>query len=263
MSAELRHVESKDGTQIACHVAGDGPPLVLVHGTSADHTRWASVIGPLSERFTTYAVDRRGRGASSDAATYSIEAEFDDIAAVVDSIGGEVDVIGHSYGAACSLEAALRSPHFRRLVLYEPPLPVGMEIYPPGFVERLQALVDAGDREAVVTTFLTAVVRMPADQLEMVRRDPSWEGRLAGAHTIPRELGIADGYVTDFARYATLDVPTLLLVGGDSPPFLVEPSRKLNEAIRGSRLTTMPGQQHVAMTTAPDLFLGAVLDFLA
>ena len=114
-----------------------------------------------------------------------------------------------------------------------------------------------------MTTFLREVVRMPANELEAVRSDPSRDGRLMAAHTIPRELRIADAYEPDFARFATLSVPTLLLVGGDSPPFLVEPSRRLHEAIAGSEPITMPGQQHVAMTTAPDVFLDAVVDFLA
>jgi pimeloyl-ACP methyl ester carboxylesterase len=109
MGDELKRVESPDGTVIGCHVAGDGPSMVLVHGTSADHTRWASVIAQLASRWTTYAVDRRGRGASSDAEPYAIESELGDIAAVIDAVGGEVDVIGHSYGAVCSLEGALRT----------------------------------------------------------------------------------------------------------------------------------------------------------
>jgi pimeloyl-ACP methyl ester carboxylesterase len=263
VGGELKRLESPDGTVIVCHVAGAGPPMVLVHGTSADHTRWASVIAQLAARWTTYAVDRRGRGASSDAEPYAIESEFADVAAVIDAAGEQVDVIGHSYGAVCSLEGALRTSQIRRLVLYEPPLPVGIDIYPAGLIERLEALLAAGDREGVVTTFLREVVRMPADELDAVRRDPSWAGRLMAAHTIPRELRIADVYEPDFARFATLSVATLLLVGGDSPPFLVEPSRRLHEAIAGSELITMPGQQHVAMTTAPGVFLDAVVDFLA
>jgi len=249
-------VKSSDGTAIAYHVAGRGPPLVLVHGTSADHTRWAPVVAALGDRFTTYAMDRRGRGASGDAADYSIEAEFDDVAAVIDSIGGEVDVLGHSHGAICSLEAALRTPRIRRLVLYEPPLPVGMEIYSQALVERLGELSAGGDREGVVSKFLSEVVKMPPEQLETVRGDASWEARVAAAHTIPRELRIGESYEPDFEHFSTLRVPTLLLLGGDSPPFFVEATRRLHEAISGSRLTVMPGQQHVAMNTAPDLFLG-------
>jgi pimeloyl-ACP methyl ester carboxylesterase len=263
MIGKLAYVESSDGTAIACHLAGDGPPLVLAHGTSADHTRWAPILPALGARFTTYAMDRRGRGASADSSRYSIDRESDDLAAVIDAIGGHVDVVGHSYGAVCALEAALRTPRLRRLVLYEPPLPVGIGMYPPGLLERLDALLDAGDREGVVATFLREVVRMPPDELETLRGDPSWDARVAAAHTIPRELRCLDTYQPDFGRFTTLDVPTLLLLGGDSPPFLVEPTRRLHASIPESRLAVMPGQGHVAMNTAPGLFLEHVLTFLA
>jgi pimeloyl-ACP methyl ester carboxylesterase len=263
MAASLTHIESADGTRIACHVTGGGPPLVLVHGTSADHARWTPLLAALSSRFATYCVDRRGRGDSGDAETYAIESEFDDIAAVVDAVGGEVDLVGHSYGAVCSLEAALRTQHVRRLALYEPPLPIGIEAVPPGVLETLTERLAAGDRDGVVAAFLSEVVRMPPGELAALRREPSWADRVAAAHTIPRELVVERHYVPDFARFSTLRVPTLLLIGGDSPPFLTEPSRRLHEAIPGSTLTVMPGQQHVAMSTAPELFLAHLLDFLA
>jgi len=262
MAPELKHVESSDGASIACYVTGHGSPLLLVHGTAADHTRWAPVINSLDAQFTTYAIDRRGRGASTDRDEYTIGSEFDDVAAVIDSIEGDVDVLGHSYGAICALEATLRTSGVRRLVLYEPPLPVGIEIYPSGLIERLKELIAQGDREAVVSTFLSEVVRMGPDELDAVRRDASWDGRLAAAHTIPRELRLADTYQPDFARFAAVPVPTLMLVGGDSPQFLVEPTHRLDGCISNSRITVMPGQQHVAMNTAPDLFLKHVLEFL-
>jgi pimeloyl-ACP methyl ester carboxylesterase len=261
--SRIERFASSDGTVIACHVAGHGPPLVLVHGTSADHTRWARVIDALGARWTTYALDRRGRGASEDAADYAIEREFEDIATVIDAIGGDVDIVGHSHGAICSLEASLRTPHVRRLVLYEPPLPVGIEIYSPELLDRLDTLLTAGNREGVVSTFMSEVVRMPAGELDMVRRQPSWQARVAAAHTIPRELRIGETYEPDFARFATLRVPTLLLVGGDSPPFLVEPTRRLHQSIAGSHHVVMPGQQHVAMDSAPDLFLEQIVGFLS
>jgi pimeloyl-ACP methyl ester carboxylesterase len=71
-------VRSKDGTLIAFQKSGTGAPLVLVHGTSADHTRWAPVLPPLASRFTVYAMDRRGRGGSGDTDPYAIEREFED-----------------------------------------------------------------------------------------------------------------------------------------------------------------------------------------
>ena len=108
---------STDGTTIAYQRSGDGPPLVLVHGTAADHRRWAPVLPALEQQFTVCAVDRRGRGGSGDTAAYAVEQEFDDIAAVVDSLGEPVHLLGHSYGALCALEAALRTRAVRTLML--------------------------------------------------------------------------------------------------------------------------------------------------
>lgn len=80
-----RSTTSTDGTTITYQRSGLGTPLVLVHGTAADHRRWAPVLPSFEQRFTVCAVDRRGRGSSGDTAGYSVEREFDDVAAVVES----------------------------------------------------------------------------------------------------------------------------------------------------------------------------------
>src|SRR3712207_1060459 len=146
-------VTSKDGTPIAYRRSGQGPPLVLVHGTAADHNRWAPVLPAFEERFAVFAVDRRGRGGSGDSDDYAIEREFEDVAAVADSLGEPTVLLAHSYGALCALEAALLTRNIRKLVLYDPGIEVaGQEIYPPEVIERLEALLEAGDRGAVVAT---------------------------------------------------------------------------------------------------------------
>ena len=253
---------SKDGTSIACHKTGTGAPLVLVHGTTADHTRWAPVLPALSERFTVYACDRRGRGASGDEPPYAIEREFEDVAAVVDGIGGPVDLIGHSYGALCALEAAVLTRNIRRLVLYEPPIPVGRPITPEGVIDRLQSLLDAGDNDGVVATFMREVPRVPPDQLERMRSLPAWRARVEAAGTIPRELRANDRYTFTPERFKGLKVPVLLLLGGDSPPFFRAALERLQGTIPGARIVVLPGQQHVAIDTAPAMFAREVIDFL-
>jgi pimeloyl-ACP methyl ester carboxylesterase len=150
-------ITSKDGTPIAYRRSGKGPAFVLVHGTAADHGRWRPVLPALEERFTVYAVDRRGRGGSGDAEGYAIEREFEDVAAVVDSIGKPANLLGHSYGTLCALEAALHTRSVRKLVLYDPGIEVaGQEIYPHEVIERLEALLGAGDRDGVVFAFSRA-----------------------------------------------------------------------------------------------------------
>lgn len=252
---------SKDGTSIACFESGSGPPLVLVHGTTADHSRWAPVVPALEKHFTLYACDRRGRGQSDDATEYTIESEFDDVAAIVDGIGGPVDVLGHSYGAICSLEGAARARNLRRLVLYEPPIPAGVPIYPPGVIDRLQALLDTGDPDGVVSTFMSEVPRVPPDQLALMKSLPAWRARVSAAHTIVRELR-AERYSFEPSRVRNVQAPTLLLLGGASPPFFKAAIYRVHTALPQSRIVVLPGQTHVAIDTVPDLFAREVLSFL-
>src|SRR6185295_12093041 len=70
-----------------------------------------------------HVMDRRGRGMSGDAGNYSIARELEDIEAVLAAAGSGACLVGHSYGALCSLLTASRTP-VSRLALYEPPWPI-------------------------------------------------------------------------------------------------------------------------------------------
>ena len=261
MNPIVETITSKDGTRIGWARSGDGPPLVLVHGSTADRTRWAPVLPALEERFSVYAVDRRGRGASGDAAGYAIERESEDIAAVVDAIGRPVNLLGHSYGARCSLGAALLTPSLRRLILYEP-APTG-DVYPPGFVERLQQDLDAGDREKVLTTFFREIVGVPPQELAMLQSSPAWQGRIKEVNTIVREIRAAKQLAVQPERYKTFTTPTLLILGGDSPAPFKAAIYELHAAIPGSQVAVLLGQRHAAMDTGTALFTTEVIRYLS
>jgi pimeloyl-ACP methyl ester carboxylesterase len=256
-------VTSKDGTPIACWRSGEGPPLVLVHGTAADHGRWRPVLPAFEERFTVCTVDRRGRGGSGDSEDYALEREFEDVAAVVDSLGESVNLLGHSYGALCALEAALLASNVRQLVLYDPGIEVaGQEIYPYEVIERLEVLLGAGDRDGVVATTMREVAGLSPETVEYMRSQPVWRARVDAAHTILRELRAVKAYSLDPERFRDLGVPTLLLSGGDSPAALRKAAEAVDEVLPDSRIVVMPGQGHAAMDTGTDLFTTEVLRFL-
>lgn len=120
VASTLEYVTSRDGTRIACQRSGEGQPLVLVHGTTGAHWSFNLLLPSLVGRFTVYSVDRRGRGESGDREEYAIEWEFEDVAAVVDSIGKPATLFGHSYGATLALGAALLTDNVHRLILNEP-----------------------------------------------------------------------------------------------------------------------------------------------
>jgi pimeloyl-ACP methyl ester carboxylesterase len=261
-------VVSRDGTEIGYWTSGDGPPLVLVHGTTADHTRWAPVLKYLEPHVTVHAMDRRGRGGSGDAAEYDVVREFEDVAAVVDAVaetsGTAVDLLGHSFGGFCAFGAATLTSNIRKLVLYEgwpAPNPEALAI-PPSLQERIDALLAEGERERALEVFFREVVRMPDHEFERYRTLPAWQTRIAAAHTITREDRGHAGWAFDPEAAKKITVPALLMVGGDSPPAMQADYQTVAAALPDAQITVMEGQQHIAIDLIPEEFARRVLAFL-
>jgi pimeloyl-ACP methyl ester carboxylesterase len=235
----------------------------LIHGAAADHARWTQILPKLENHFTIYAVDRRGRGQSGDAEPYTIEREYEDVVAVIDSIPGPVSLLGHSYGAICSLEASLKTSNLRKLILYEPPIHTNVKRnYPPDAIDRMNSYLEVEEREKALLIFLQEIVAIPQNEINMLRSLPSWSSRVSAAHTLPREEASVDSYIFKPRRFSHMETPTLLLLGGDSPSFFRAAIQTLKKSILNSRIAIMSGQRHAAIDTAPDLFLREVIGFL-
>jgi pimeloyl-ACP methyl ester carboxylesterase len=263
-----RIITSEDGTPIAVFSAGDGPPLILVHGATADHTTWRTSGPLLAARHTTHAVDRRGRGASGDAPGYAIDREFEDLAAVVESLaadsGGPVDVVGHSYGGRIGLGAALLTPSLRRLVVYEgaPPPTDGRGYQDDGLLTRIEALVAAGDRDEALATFMRDIVGMPAADLAAFRADPIWPRRAAAVDTTIRELRAEVSPAASLDDLGAVRQPVLQILGGASSPVFGEATFALDARLRNGRVVTIDGARHAAHHTHAPAFVGAIEAFL-
>jgi pimeloyl-ACP methyl ester carboxylesterase len=261
-------VVSPDGTSIAVFTTGIGPPLILVHGASADHTTFR-VVGPLlASAFTVHAIDRRGRGASGDGAGYAIESEFDDLAAVAEAIAEEAgvpaDVAGHSYGGRCALGAGLRTGALRRIVSYEgAPTPPGSSYHPPGIEARLRERLEAGDRDGALAAFLGEVVGMSEADLAAYRADPVWPLRAAAAGTILRELEAEADPAASLDALGQVRQPVLQLLGGESLPVFREATVALDARLADGRVVVIDGARHAAHHTHPGAVVAAIRDFLA
>ena len=266
-SLETVMLSGRNGTNIAASTAGDGPPLLLVHGTSIDRTRWAPLLPYLTDSFTIYGIDRRGRGDSADEADYAIDHEFADMAALVDQLaerhGGPVNVFGHSYGAFCLLHGSLATTNIGRAVLYEPPVPTGTPVVAPDVMATLNRAAKAEDRDTILETFAMQVVRYPQAEFEMLQTLPTWQNRRQAALTIPRELAALDARAPfDPAEFAGYQLPTRLLLGSDSPDFLQRATHTLHDHLTTTNLEVMAGQQHNAIDTVPAHVGRLITEFL-
>lgn len=259
----MERVISADGTPIGYARSGDGPPLVLVHGTGRDHSCWARVLPGLAQHATVYAVDRRGRGRSGDSERYSIEREVEDILAVIDAVGAPVNLLGHSYGAIVALEAASCTDQLQNLILYEPPFSMGSDQVPSDLGDRLDAMLASSDRESVLLAFLREGPRYTPEEIETQRARPEWRDRIAFAHTLPRETQSVGRYAFSRERVGALRVPTLLLLGSESPAFFRQTSEALHSILPRCDLVMLEKQRHNAMETEPGLFVETVHRFLA
>jgi pimeloyl-ACP methyl ester carboxylesterase len=261
-------VGSSDGTPIAVFTSGIGPPLILVHGASADHTTFR-VIGPiLARQFTVHAIDRRGRGASGDGPDYSIEHEFEDIATVARRIAGgsraSVAVFGHSYGGRCALGAALLTDAIGRVISYEgAPAAPGSSYHPAAIETRMRERLAAGDQDGALGLFLTEVVGMPAADLAAYRADPIWPRRATAAGTVLRELEAEADPAASLERLAAVRQPVLQFLGAESLPVFREATVALDDRLADGRIVVIEGARHAAHHTHPDEVAAAVRSFLA
>jgi pimeloyl-ACP methyl ester carboxylesterase len=183
VSTGLLRLKVSDGTWIAVEEGGNGPSLLLVHGSGSLRKAWGRVAPLLQSQFHTYAMDRRGHGDSTDGAAYSLAREAEDVVQVAAQLPEPVFVLGHSYGGIVTLEALKGDDRFKRVVLYEPPVPV------PGGVGRQSPkpvcdAVAAGNDEGALISFFTDYAHLPPPVIAGLRNDPSWPQRIKLAPTL-------------------------------------------------------------------------------
>jgi pimeloyl-ACP methyl ester carboxylesterase len=256
----MERIITPTGATISFDTYGDGPPLVLVHGGFSDHrTNWQECAALLAERFTVVAIARRGRGESSQTTGHGVADEAADVAAVLRHLGEPAFLLGHSYGALCALNAATLCPdRVRNLILYEAPHP---HILDTATVLRLEWFGGRGDWDRMVDAFMRDVLQVPAAEVAAIRATPFWQVWTADARATLNDLRAGTRFRFDAGRYAALAMPTLLLVGAESPRELYV-TDALAAVLPDARVVELAGQAHEGMTTAPNLFVDAIAAFL-
>ncbi|MFI1420790.1 alpha/beta fold hydrolase [Streptomyces sp. NPDC020731] len=224
---------------LSCVVAGDGPPVVLVHADVADHRMWDAIVPDLAERHTVIRYDLRGFGES--APPTGPFSETDDLRRLLDHLGHErVRLVGASWGGRVALDFALTHPgRAHSLALLAPPWPgYRWSSEMVAYDEAETAALASGDLDAAVRMNLDMWLRGPArgwedvatglaDQLRGPMRTSLMNQGIVAEHSqgtatgdiaavsVPALVGIGKLDVTDFQdigrRYAT-EIPDAPLV---------------------------------------------------
>lgn len=249
---------------------GAGPGVVCVHANASSSGQWRALMELLAPRFHVLAPDCYGAGKSPPRPRDRPSRLRDEVALlepVFARAGDPFALVGHSYGAAVALIAALAQPkRVRALVLYEPTLFSLVEAESPRDVDGIRntvvaslAALAAGDPPAAARAFIDfwmgegAFDQMPernkAPIIAAVADVQAWKDALSGEPT-PREA------------FARLDIPVLYLVGKRSPLSSRSVARVLAQTLPRVEVMELEGLGHMAPVTHPDRVNGLIAQFL-
>jgi 3-oxoadipate enol-lactonase len=244
--------------------AGEGPPVVWVHGSATDYATWSMQMSSgLGQRFSMIAYDRRGSGKSASVGPWTIESHAADLADLISREGAPAVVVGSSFGAAVALELARRFPGcVRGAVLCEPPLPPRDDAptMPDGFLGSLDAAAAAGGGGAAVEMFLRLVLgdgtyeRMP--RLFQERSKQTWPALRADCHALV-------AYRVRYAQLAAVNTPVLLLGGDRSQDYFGPTLRSLLAALPRATYEVLTGAGHMMHADAHKRFNERIAAFCA
>ena len=250
---EASRTVSVEGQSARLVDAGDGEPVVVLHGWGGRIESMAPVISCFAGDRRVLALDLPGFGESPAPATAWGTSDYAAFVARVLADAGvtEADFVGHSFGAKTSLYLAATTPVVRRLVLAGSS---GLRT-PPSFKARARRALSRGAR-------LAGRMGGPGRALRdaVYRRIASEDYRNAGPLR-PTFVKVVNEDLTELLPQ--VDVPTLLVWGTEDDAVPVAHARTMEQRIPDAGLVLFEGAGHFAYLDEPDRFCRIVRHFLA
>ncbi len=262
-----------NGHDMAYLELGQGPPLLLVHGSICDFRAWGPILGPLSQRHRVIAPSLRhyfpahwngiGEG-------FTIAQHVADVIGFIEAQGpGPIDLLGHSRGGHIAFRVAQQRPELlRRLILVEPGGRLDHTLAKPSAkpptsiatpVADAAKLIAVGDIEGGMTIFFEGMdgpgawARHPESLRQQVRDNACTLLGQINENRLPFSL-------TDAQSIRT---PTLLIGGEKTRGILAVVLKALSTNVNGAKLAMIPDAAHLIYDHNPVAFAKAIVDFLA
>lgn len=252
--------------------AGSGPRVVCLHSNASSSSQWRGLLDALAPRFHVLAADSYGAGKSPEWPSdrrIALQDEVDLLAPVLAADGAPLVVVGHSYGAAIALLAALANPgRVRAMALYEPTLfsLLDAERAPPNEADGIRqavaasvAALERADRDGAAEAFIdywmgTGAWRATPE----ARRGPiaaSIVNVRRWAHALTTEP-------TPLAAFRELRVPVLYMLGGRSTTSAHGVARLLTATLPHVEVKEFADLGHMGPVTHPGPVNDAIAGFL-
>ncbi|MFI7350436.1 alpha/beta fold hydrolase [Streptomyces sp. NPDC049936] len=251
---------SRDGTRIAYERTGRGPAVVLVSGAMSTGATTAPLAAELSDRFDVTVYDRRGRGGSGDTAPYAVEREIEDLAALIEAVGGEASLYGMSSGGALALRAAASGLPVPRVAVYEVPFAMD-DAAARSAAEYTEGLAEAlgKDRRGDAVELFLRRTGLGEDMIRGARQSPMWAGMESVAPSLAYDDAVMGDSRVPETGIASITAPLLALAGGASDAWWHEAARAVADAAPRGTYGTVAGQAHMV---EPGVLAPVLTEFL-
>lgn len=252
--------------------AGAGPGVVCIHSNASSSAQWRDLMNVLAGTHRVLAPDCYGSGKSPDWPSdreITLRDEVAFIEPVLAAAGTPHVLVGHSYGGAVALVAALMAPQrVRALALFEPTLfaLVDKQSPPPNGVDGIRhtvaaasAALDRGDRDAAAGHFIDFWMGRGSWDATPPQRRPSIADSVVNVRRWAHALF---GEPTPLQAFAALEVPVLYLIGAASPESAHAVARLLVPVLPRVRVVELPGLGHMAPITHPAVVNAEIVKFI-
>ncbi|MCP4317294.1 MAG: alpha/beta hydrolase [Hyphomicrobiales bacterium] len=238
-------------------------PVVALHSSASSSTQWKHLAGEINGRFALSAPDLPGYGSSEMTIRPTEEGVVAVAAPVIEHIaefGQPVHLVGHSHGAAVALKVALMRPDLvKSLTLYEP---AAFHFLNAGDDQDRALFAEISDVRDAVKTGAEAGTedRGMAGFIDFWNGEGTWTSLLP--HSREKLSAMAASILTDFAcgfaetwtleDVSRLTMPTLVLMGLESPEVAQHVAASIAGAVPDARLAMLPGLGHMAPVFEPE-----------
>jgi pimeloyl-ACP methyl ester carboxylesterase len=253
---------SRDGTRIAYDADGSGPPVILVGGAMQfrgfDSNTVAMAKLLAARGYTVINFDRRGRGESAQAPSFTLADTIDDLRALIEAAGAPAALFGSSSGGSICLAAAAAGLPVTAMVLWETPLGDELGTDSAANLAGLREKLAAGNGDDVIAYYMKD---MPPEWLEGARNSPGWPVMTAmGPSLEPDTESLAWAQSAPRAElWAPIQAPTLAVVGEQTLPIMPPAAESIAANVPHGSSDTIPAANH---SWEPDVMAGCIAEFL-
>jgi len=246
---------SKDGTIIAYQQIGNGQGLIICHGAGTMSQDYEKLAIALSDTFTVYIPDRRGRGLSGqEGEGYDIQKATEDLVAVMQTTSADF-IFGHSAGAMIALETMLVTP-CKKLAIYEPPISVNHS-FPFSWLTEFENALQKGKRKKALAILAKGLNVKGAGKIPLWiirfllngrvlldRKKKKGTRTLDILPTLTADIKMARELDSKFERYHNIDIPVSLMAGSKTSEYNLIGIKALSNVLKKPKTTIFKGLDH-------------------